>query len=100
MALLIQSPLVFLLHEVYQVFSVWQSFGGVVVALLSAAELNAFTAEVDARALRKAGLRWVLSSIGGEPLAAELTEKGVHTLVPGVFVIAVCLLLPVYLYSL
>ncbi|XP_050688042.1 metabotropic glutamate receptor 5-like [Eriocheir sinensis] len=54
------------------------SFGGVVVALLSAAELNAFTAEVDARALRKAGLRWVLSSIGGEPLAAELTEKGVR----------------------
>lgn len=50
-----------------------------VVVLLSAAELNVFISEVDERVLRKAGVRWVLSTIGGEPLAMELTEKGVCT---------------------
>lgn len=49
------------------------------MALLSAAELNVFISEVDEQVLRKAGLRWVLSTIGGEPLATELTEKGVHS---------------------
>lgn len=52
-----------------------------VVALLGAAELNVFISEVDEQVLRKAGIRWVLSTIGGEPLATELSEKGVglHT---------------------
>lgn len=49
------------------------------VALLGTAELNVFISEVDEQVLRKAGLRWVLSTIGGEPLATELSEKGVHT---------------------
>ncbi|KAG0720761.1 Metabotropic glutamate receptor 3 [Chionoecetes opilio] len=54
------------------------SVGGVVVLLLSPAELNVFSAEVEERVLRKTGLRWVLSTLGGEPLARELIEKGVR----------------------
>lgn len=54
-----------------------QSYGGVVVLLLSSAELRVFSSEVDEQVLKKTGLRWVLSTLEGEPLARELSEKGV-----------------------
>ncbi|KAK8730136.1 hypothetical protein OTU49_008100, partial [Cherax quadricarinatus] len=50
------------------------SNGGVVILLLSAAELNIFTAEVDNQMLRKSRLRWVLTALDGEPLTGDLQE--------------------------
>lgn len=49
-----------------------------VVLLLRAAELNMFISEVDEQVVKKTGLRWVLSTLGEEPLARELIEKGVR----------------------
>lgn len=54
------------------------SYGGVVVLLLSSAELRVFSSEVDEQVLKKTGLRWVLSTLEGEPLARELSEKGIR----------------------
>ncbi|MPC27329.1 hypothetical protein E2C01_020501 [Portunus trituberculatus] len=54
------------------------SFGGVIVLLLKSAELNVFISEVDEQVVKKTGLRWVLSTLGEEPLARELIEKGIR----------------------
>ncbi|XP_071527239.1 uncharacterized protein [Panulirus ornatus] len=59
------------------------NLGGVVIVLLSTSELNIFSAEVDEQMLRKARLHWVLSTLGGEPLAGELSEEGLKKKLDG-----------------
>ncbi|XP_042215328.1 uncharacterized protein LOC121861543 [Homarus americanus] len=58
-------------------------YGGVVILMLSATELNHFSAEVDNQVLRKSMVRWVLSPLGGEPLAGELSEDELRKKLPG-----------------
>lgn len=66
-----------LLYTVLKDNNCFQGFGGVVILLLSTAELNTFTAEVNQQAFRKTRLRWVISTLGGEPLAGQLSQDGV-----------------------
>lgn len=47
------------------------------VVLLSAAEINLLTAELEVRLLRKLRLRWVLTPLDGEPSLGGLHEEQV-----------------------
>lgn len=47
------------------------------VVLLSAAEINLLTAELEVRLLRKLRLRWVLTTLDGEPSLGGLHEEQV-----------------------
>ncbi|XP_069158692.1 uncharacterized protein [Procambarus clarkii] len=63
------------------------SFGGIVILLLSAAELNIFSAEVDNQMLIKSKLHWVLSPLDGEPLAVELSEDELRKKLDGALLV-------------
>lgn len=67
----------YLLLSLKQVLYLFQGLDGVIIVLLSTGELDIFTTEVDGQILRKAKLHWVFSTLGGEPLAGELSEEGV-----------------------
>ncbi|XP_069991854.1 metabotropic glutamate receptor 2 isoform X1 [Penaeus vannamei] len=58
-------------------------YGGVVVVLLSAAEINLLTAELEVRLLRKLRLRWVLTTLDGEPSLGGLHEEQLRKKLPG-----------------
>ncbi|KAK7075062.1 hypothetical protein SK128_013991 [Halocaridina rubra] len=53
-----------------------KGYGGVIVMLLGVRELNALSAGLDGRVLRKARIRWVFSTIGAQVDATELDIIG------------------------
>lgn len=62
-------------------------YGGVIVMLVGVGELNVLSAELSGRVLRKAKVRWVLSTLGSQVDSEKLDVEGLRKRFPGSLVV-------------